>query len=141
MIDAPPSDAGAAHDSATWASPDLAIRSVGAPGSAVIDSEIWSAFKVAMTVGAPATLPPAITSGQPSIIAARNIPASVRRIPRPGRPALDGSHRTFSGAERAGASLIHVSCERRLAIFLTYAVAASALIRPAIAGWRRILSR
>ena len=81
MIDAPPSDAGAVHDRVTWASPALAVSPVGAPGSAVIRSELW----FAVNVGAPAALPPAITTGQPSIIAARNVPASVLRILGPGR--------------------------------------------------------
>ena len=40
MIDAPPSDAGAVHDRVTWASPALAVSPVGAPGSAVIRSEL-----------------------------------------------------------------------------------------------------
>src|SRR5260370_19799454 len=81
MIDGPPSDAGAAHDRITWASPVFAVSPVGAPGAAVIRSELW----FAVNMGTPAALPPAITTGQPSIIAARNVPASVLRIPRPGR--------------------------------------------------------
>src|ERR1700687_3387891 len=62
MIDAPPSDAGAAHDRITCASPAFAVSPVGAPGAAVIRSELW----FAVNVGTPAALPPAITTGQPT---------------------------------------------------------------------------